>query len=118
MASASPASVASLSFARTHIKSGDNILLRLPSGDYRNLKVHDKPGRITLGKFGSFQQQQLIGHPYGLSYEIIPEGKIRVREPETMAELGGLFDAELGMPLLTKFFLLQTRRHKCDKRAY
>ncbi|KAG8945308.1 tRNA (adenine(58)-N(1))-methyltransferase non-catalytic subunit trm6 [Tulasnella sp. 408] len=87
MTSAASTSDSSSSFARTHIKSGDNVLLRLPSGDYRNLKVHDKPGRITLGKFGSFHQKELIGHPYGLSYEILPEGKIRVREAETMTEL-------------------------------
>ncbi|KAG8968769.1 hypothetical protein FRB90_010797, partial [Tulasnella sp. 427] len=78
---------ASLSFARTHIKSGDSVLLRLPSGDYRNLKVYDKPGRITLGKFGSFLQNQLVGHPYGLSYDILAEGKISVRKAETMTEL-------------------------------
>ncbi|KAG8907198.1 tRNA (adenine(58)-N(1))-methyltransferase non-catalytic subunit trm6 [Tulasnella sp. 417] len=87
MTSAASSSTSSPSFVRTHIKSGDNVLLRLPSGDYRNLKVHDKPGRITLGKFGSFHQKELIGHPYGLSYEILPEGKIRVRQPETMTEL-------------------------------
>lgn len=83
----SPSS-SSISYQQTHIKAGDNILLRTPSGDIRSIQVHDRAGRINLGKFGSFVQAHLIGQPYGLSYEILPEGSIKMKLPESLADIG------------------------------
>ncbi|KAG8851242.1 tRNA (adenine(58)-N(1))-methyltransferase non-catalytic subunit trm6 [Tulasnella sp. 330] len=69
------------------IKSGDHVLIKLPSGDIKTVQVHDKPKKVNLGKFGSFNMSQLIGHPFGLSYEILRDGDLKVRKPEPMEDL-------------------------------
>ncbi len=74
------------------IKSGDFILVKTPSGDVRNVSIQgdekQAKRKVNLGKFGSFTQAHLIGHPYGLAYEIMPDGNLKVRAPERMEELG------------------------------
>lgn len=67
------------------IRSGDNILLRLPTGEIRSVKL-DKDSTINLGKFGSFYANTLIDQPYGLSHEIVDK-QLRVLPPRTMSEI-------------------------------
>ncbi|KAI8971896.1 Gcd10p family-domain-containing protein [Mycotypha africana] len=53
------------------------IIIEMPSGNAKitGIKPHSK---IGLGKFGTFSADELIGKPFGLSYEIISaEGQIR-----------------------------------------
>ncbi|KAG9007838.1 tRNA (adenine(58)-N(1))-methyltransferase non-catalytic subunit trm6 [Tulasnella sp. JGI-2019a] len=69
------------------IKAGDNVLIRLPSGDIKTVQILDKPKKVNLGKFGSFNMAQLVGHPFGLSYEILRDGDLKVRKPEPMEDL-------------------------------
>ncbi|KAG8935659.1 tRNA (adenine(58)-N(1))-methyltransferase non-catalytic subunit trm6 [Tulasnella sp. 418] len=73
----------------SRIKLNDYIILQLPSGELRSFIIKEPTGSLQLGKFGSFIQGQLLGHPFGHSYEILPgnEGKIRVQMPEGMREL-------------------------------
>ncbi|KAG8763805.1 tRNA (adenine(58)-N(1))-methyltransferase non-catalytic subunit trm6 [Ceratobasidium sp. 428] len=54
------------------IRAGDNLLLRLPNGELKLVKIPDGDGRgdIKLGKYGIFRSENLLGHPFGLSYEI------------------------------------------------
>ncbi|KAG9102889.1 tRNA (adenine(58)-N(1))-methyltransferase non-catalytic subunit trm6 [Ceratobasidium sp. 370] len=54
------------------IRAGDNLLLRLPNGELKLVKIPDGAGRgdVKLGKYGIFRSENLLGHPFGLSYEI------------------------------------------------
>lgn len=42
---------------------------------------------VTIGKFGSFHGNELIGQPYGLTYEIA-EKKLKYLPPQTLEEIG------------------------------
>ncbi|UZJ55971.1 hypothetical protein CBS101457_005291 [Exobasidium rhododendri] len=54
----------------THIPAKQPILLRLPSGKLKSVELH--PGKtVFLGKFGNFRADDIIGLPYGLTYEIV-----------------------------------------------
>jgi tRNA (adenine-N(1)-)-methyltransferase non-catalytic subunit len=54
----------------THIPAKQPVLLRLPSGKFKSVELH--PGKVvSLGKFGSFKAEDIIGLPYGLTYEIV-----------------------------------------------
>ncbi|CAO3630787.1 unnamed protein product [Cunninghamella blakesleeana] len=52
-----------------HITENQYVLIALPSGNVKmlNIKLETK---INLGKFGTFLSDNLIGQPFGLSYEI------------------------------------------------
>ena len=53
----------------THIPQDQQVLLELPSGNLKPVKL--SPGQtVDLGKFGSFDAEELIGLPYGLTYDI------------------------------------------------
>ncbi|KAK7695050.1 hypothetical protein QCA50_002239 [Cerrena zonata] len=69
----------------TTIQAGDTVLIKIPSGDVRTLKI-EKGGTIHLGKFGSFYSGELIGQPYGLTYDIV-EKKLKVVPPRTFQEV-------------------------------
>lgn len=92
-----------------NIKAGDNVLIRLPSGEVRAIKI-DPKGQVlqlfivlrisrdcrgekslNLGKFGIFRPKSLIGQPYGLSYEIQADRTLKVLPPRRLEELGRVF---------------------------
>ncbi len=52
-----------------HIPEGQTVLLELPSGNFKNVKLSAR-SRVDLGKFGTFNADDLIGLPFGLTYEI------------------------------------------------
>lgn len=69
--SPAPAAEPSTSSRRSFIRLGDNVLLKLPSGVLKPVKITAN-GTISLGKYGSFKGNLLVGHPYGHTYEIDP----------------------------------------------
>lgn len=42
---------------------------------------------INFGKFGKFNSNALIGHPFGLVYEIVDHG-LKIVPPRPLQELG------------------------------
>ena len=42
---------------------------------------------VVIGKFGSFFANELIGQPYGLTYEIVDK-KLEYLPPRTLDEVG------------------------------
>lgn len=55
-----------------YIASGSTVILKMPSGRTKAAEI--MPGKqVSLGKFGSFKADDLIGMPYGFTYEIQPE---------------------------------------------
>ena len=84
------------------IQAGHTILLRLPSGEIRTMKLEKDsyvnllprstyilpPVRnVGLGKFGSFRSDELVGQPYGLTYTIV-EKSLKVVAPRPIQEVG------------------------------
>ncbi|THG97452.1 hypothetical protein EW026_g4559 [Hermanssonia centrifuga] len=67
------------------IEVGHTILLRLPSGELRTLKL-EKESTINLGKFGTFNSSELVGQPYGLTYDITDK-KLKIIPPRTIQEV-------------------------------
>jgi tRNA (adenine-N(1)-)-methyltransferase non-catalytic subunit len=75
-----------------------NFIVQLPSENYKivDLKPNSYfPGvlylifrTISLGKFGSFHADALIGKPFGPSWEILPNKEIRLLEREEQDEEG------------------------------
>lgn len=55
-----------------YIASGSTVILKMPSGRTKAAEI--MPGKqVSLGKFGSFKADDLIGMPYGFTYEIQPD---------------------------------------------
>ncbi|TFK19974.1 Gcd10p-domain-containing protein [Coprinopsis marcescibilis] len=71
--------------SRPIIQHGNTVLLRIPNGDLRSVKV-EKNATVTIGKFGAFLANDLIGQPYGLTYEIVAK-KLKVLPPKTIQEV-------------------------------
>lgn len=97
------ASTSAGSSQQTIIQPGHNVLIRLPSGDIRSVKL-DKDScvlsphcclprayilcsTIHLGKFGSFFSNDLISQPYGLTYDIVNK-TLKVVPPRAIQEVG------------------------------
>lgn len=96
-----------------NIKAGDNVLIRVPSGEVRAIKI-DPKGRVhpfvvalrishacrgekslNLGKFGIFRPRVLIGQPYGLSYEIQADRTLKVLPSRRLEVLGTVSSVEI-----------------------
>ncbi|KAI0778806.1 Gcd10p-domain-containing protein [Trametes elegans] len=67
------------------IQAGNTVLIKIPSGDIRSIKL-EKDGTVNLGKFGSFYANELVGQPFGLTYEIVDK-KLKVLPPRPMQEV-------------------------------
>ncbi|KAI0828876.1 Gcd10p-domain-containing protein [Trametes gibbosa] len=52
------------------IQAGHTLLIKIPSGDIRSIKL-EQDATVSLGKFGSFHANELLGQPFGLTYEIV-----------------------------------------------
>lgn len=55
--------------SRSLIAAGQHALIRLPS-DGLKIALLRPENTITLGKFGAFKVESIIGHPFGTSFEI------------------------------------------------
>ncbi|PWN51780.1 Gcd10p-domain-containing protein [Violaceomyces palustris] len=71
----------------TFIPSGQQVLLKLPSERLKPIVL--QPGKnVSIGKFGSFKADELIGMPFGYTYEIAERGGgLSVVVDRTLAEI-------------------------------
>ncbi|KAL7748196.1 tRNA (adenine(58)-N(1))-methyltransferase non-catalytic subunit trm6 [Sorochytrium milnesiophthora] len=69
------------------IRDGDHILILLPSTNQKLVQLSSKEW-VRLGKFGKFRGSEIVGHPFGLTYEIKGDGTLVVmaRSEEDDAE--------------------------------
>lgn len=67
------------------IQHGHTVLFKLPNGEVRSIKV-EKDSTLSLGRVGSFFANELIGQPYGLSYEI-HDRKLKGLPPLAMQDI-------------------------------
>lgn len=85
------------------IRPGDTVLLRVPNGDVRSVKV-DKDScalptlrdstpfdasfrTVTVGRLGAFHANELIDEPYGFTYEM-DDKKLKVVRPRSIQDVG------------------------------
>ncbi|PLW56532.1 hypothetical protein PCANC_01524 [Puccinia coronata f. sp. avenae] len=67
------------------ISRGDNLLLKLPSGQTRTIKNLAADSSISLGKFGKFNTNELLNLPFGLTFEILEDGKLALYDQTRLA---------------------------------
>ncbi|KAK7058469.1 tRNA (adenine(58)-N(1))-methyltransferase non-catalytic subunit trm6 [Paramarasmius palmivorus] len=67
------------------IQSGDNVLVRQPNGDVRSIKI-ERDSTVQIGRMGSFHANELIGQPYGHTYEIVSK-KLQVIPPRSLEDV-------------------------------
>ncbi|KAF8078954.1 Gcd10p family-domain-containing protein [Lyophyllum atratum] len=67
------------------IESGNLVLLRIPNGDVKGVKI-EKDSTVTVGRLGSFYVNELIDQPYGLTYEMVDK-KLKVVPPRSIQEV-------------------------------
>ncbi|CAI4051853.1 hypothetical protein SUVZ_14G2590 [Saccharomyces uvarum] len=105
----------------TTIDFNQYVIVRLPSKNYKIVEL--KPNTsISLGKFGAFEVNDIIGYPFGLTFEIyydneestdvgktdskpknkIPIGKVRLLSEEVKDESNDKDDSPSEPPLSTK----------------
>ncbi|KAK7063971.1 Adenine(58)-N(1)-methyltransferase non-catalytic subunit TRM6 [Favolaschia claudopus] len=77
-------STAEFNTRASSVQSGNTILLRLPNGDPKAVKI-DKDCTISLGRLGSFYANELINEPFGRTYDIIDK-KLTLIPPRSLAE--------------------------------
>lgn len=83
-----------------------HFIVRLPSENFKVLDL--KPNSystaffhvltirsISLGKFGVFSTNELIGKPFGPSWEILPDKKLKLLEREAQDEEGNYANVQL-----------------------
>ncbi|KLO15041.1 Gcd10p-domain-containing protein [Schizopora paradoxa] len=75
----------SSSKGQSRIQDGHNVLFRLPSGELKSMKITGN-ATISFGKYGSFNSSELVGQPYGLTYEVVDK-KLKALPPKAMDEL-------------------------------
>ena len=61
--------------------------MRTTSNSHRRARLTSCLRTINLGRFGSFSSSELLGKPFGLTYEIV-EKKLKVSPPRPMQEVG------------------------------
>ena len=60
--------------ALTTIDFNQHVIVRLPSKNYKIVEL--KPNTsVSLGKFGAFEVNDIIGYPFGLTFEIYYDGE-------------------------------------------
>ncbi|GAA5929626.1 tRNA 1-methyladenosine methyltransferase subunit GCD10 [Sporobolomyces koalae] len=72
------APVSTSAASRAFISPASSLLLKLPSGTIKPIKLSEKGsnGSISLGRYGTFKAQELVGKVYGQTYEILDGGKL------------------------------------------
>lgn len=76
---------------RSHIRRGDTVLLQLPSKVIRLVKISAtaESGILHLGRYGTFDcVKELVGKPYGVTYEVAPPARIDGEEDQQQQEDG------------------------------
>ncbi|KAG5720826.1 tRNA (adenine-N(1)-)-methyltransferase non-catalytic subunit TRM6 [Termitomyces sp. T112] len=85
MASSSTSTLPVLESRSPIIEAGNLVLLRIPNGDIKGVKV-EKDSTVTIGRLGSFHANELINQPYGLTFEMVNK-KLKVMPPRTLQEV-------------------------------
>ncbi|KAG6900507.1 hypothetical protein C0993_009460 [Termitomyces sp. T159_Od127] len=85
MASSTPSSPPAPGSRSPRIEAGDLVLLRIPNGDIKGVKV-EKDSTVTIGRLGAFHANELINQPYGLTFEIVNK-KLKIVPPRTLQEV-------------------------------
>ncbi|KAI8144260.1 Gcd10p family-domain-containing protein [Fennellomyces sp. T-0311] len=71
-----------------HVRPLEYVLIHMPSGNVKMTNLKPKT-QVSLGKFGTFNSDNLIGKPFGLSYEIYDtKGNIRPVRNWALAAVG------------------------------
>ncbi|THV07472.1 Gcd10p-domain-containing protein [Dendrothele bispora CBS 962.96] len=78
-------SSSSFEIRSSRIQSGDTVLLRQPNGDIKSVKIQ-KDSTVSVGRIGYFHCNELIGQPYGFSYDM-EQKKLRVLPPKTLDDV-------------------------------
>lgn len=74
--------------SRDRIGSDDSLLIKLPSGIIKPIKLNGANNNtLTLGKLGSFKASELVGKVYGQTYEILDGGALEAVKT-TLSEIG------------------------------
>ncbi|KAJ2788115.1 tRNA (adenine(58)-N(1))-methyltransferase non-catalytic subunit trm6 [Coemansia interrupta] len=60
---------------RTVIKAGDHVIIRMPSSNTKIVCIR-ADSTVSLGKFGSFNANALIGRTFGHTFTIVQNGQI------------------------------------------
>ncbi|KAJ1967939.1 tRNA (adenine(58)-N(1))-methyltransferase non-catalytic subunit trm6 [Dispira parvispora] len=72
------------------VRAHQFVLIQLTSGNYKTVQL--KPGStVELGKFGAFQTDDIIGKPFGVTYEVYEKKRIR---PYRAADLSAVEETE------------------------
>ncbi|GAA96840.1 uncharacterized protein L969DRAFT_94895 [Mixia osmundae IAM 14324] len=69
------------------IRAGEPFLISLPSGLSKLIPKLSSGVSINLGKYGQFKSDDLIGRPYGFTYEITHGGSLTVVQHVTLSEI-------------------------------
>ncbi|KAL5640408.1 hypothetical protein ACGC1H_007606 [Rhizoctonia solani] len=72
------------------IRPGDSVILQLPNNELKLVKIPDGEGKgseIKLGKYGAFHSEQFLGHPFGLSYEIVDKRHLKVVSHKVVGDI-------------------------------
>jgi len=67
------------------IEINDTVLLQLPNEDTRSVKI-DIKANANFGKYGTFPVKELVGKPYGYTFEIVDK-KLHALPPQTIEDL-------------------------------
>ncbi|KAI3624991.1 hypothetical protein CBS9595_000352 [Malassezia furfur] len=69
-----------------YVSANQPALLRLPSGMTKQVVL--EPGKtVSIGKFGSFAADDVIGRPYGPTYEIQADGQLQIMHQDVAEAL-------------------------------
>lgn len=69
-----------------YVSANQPALLRLPSGMTKQVVL--EPGKtVSIGKFGSFAADDVIGRPYGPTYEIQADGHLEIMHQDVAEAL-------------------------------
>lgn len=78
-----------------YVPANQPVLLRLPSSMTKQVVL--EPGKtVSIGKFGSFPADQVIGRPFGPTYEILPDGTLEIMHQDVAEALGRLHAHDSG----------------------
>lgn len=63
-------------------------MLKLPNNAVKTVLIK-KDEMVNVGKFGSFASSQLVGQLFGMTFELLPDGKtLKVKDDLPLTEVG------------------------------
>jgi tRNA (adenine-N(1)-)-methyltransferase non-catalytic subunit len=68
----------------TTMEEGQRVLLQMPDG-YLKSALIQRGSTVTLGRYGTVVMEHLIGKPFGLSFEILPDRTLRTLSRQELA---------------------------------